>query len=214
MGRAARGRASGNGIVTRSDPIDVALFPLHTVLYPGGPLSLRIFEPRYLDMVSECLREERPFAVCLIESGEEAGAPATHHEIGTFARIVDWRRNDDGLLGLSAIGEQRCRVLDSRVAANKLVRGSVRAMPAEPSAPLPADCRYMSDLLRELLERAGPLYASLPSRYDDASWVGFRLAEILALPLARKQYFLEIEDPILRLRQLDEILRAMSESTA
>lgn len=198
--------------MTATGTLEVALFPLHTVLYPGGPLSLRIFEPRYLDMVSECLREARPFGVCLIESGQEAGTPATPHDVGTLARIVDWRRNDDGLLGLSALGERRFRVLETRVEENNLLRGRVHEMAQETSAALPEDYRYMGDLLRELIARAGPAYASHAAHYDDASWVGFRLAEILALPLARKQYFLEMEDPLFRLSQLDEILRAMSES--
>ena len=87
------------------------------MLFPGGPLALRIFEPRYLDMVSECLRNEHPFGVCLIQSGQEAGEAATPHLTGTFAGIVDWQRGDDGLLAISARGEQRFHVLDTRVEA-------------------------------------------------------------------------------------------------
>ena len=194
-----------------SESREVALFPLHTVLYPQGPLQLRIFEPRYLDMVSECLRNDSPFGVCLIRSGNEAGQPATPHGTGTLAVIADWRRNDDGLLGISAVGGHRFRLLDTRIERDGLLRGVIEELADEPRASLPEEFHYMRDILSEVFERTGDLYAG-PRHYEDASWVGYRLAEILSLPLTRKQYFLELEDPLLRLTQLDEILRAMSES--
>ena len=197
---------------TSGDTRDVPLFPLHTVLFPGGPLALRIFEPRYLDMVSACLRNDEPFGVCLIQSGHEAGPAASPHLTGTFARIVDWQRGEDGLLAISARGEQRFHVQETRIERDQLLRGTVDPLPAEPSMPLPDECRYMNDVLDQLFEHAGDAYRDLPKHPDDASWVGYRLAEVLSLPLVRRQYFLELEDPVLRLEQLDEILRAMSEA--
>jgi len=191
---------------------EVPLFPLHTVLFPDGPLALRIFEPRYLDMVSECLRNDQPFGVCLIQSGQEAGSAASPHLTGTFARIVDWQRGDDGLLSIAGRGEQRFHVQDMRVERDQLLRGTVQPLAPEPGAPLPAECRYMTDVLDQLFEHASDIYAKLPRHPDDASWVGYRLAEILSLPLVRRQYYLELEDPLLRLTQLDQVLRAMSET--
>ncbi len=193
---------------------EVPLFPLHAVLFPDGPLALRIFEPRYLDMVSECLRSEQPFGVCLIESGQEAGEAARPHLTGTFARIVDWRRGDDGLLSITARGEQRFHVQETRVARNQSLRGTVRALAPEPPAPPPAECHYMIGVLDQLIEHSSNVYADLPKRPDDASWLGYRLAEVLPLPLARRQYFLELEDPLLRLSQLDQVLHAMSEASS
>lgn len=194
-----------------ADTRQVPLFPLHTVLFPGGPLALRIFEPRYLDMVSECLRNDQAFGVCLIQSGHEAGTAASPHLTGTFARIVDWQPGDDGLLSIRARGEQRFHIQQTRVEPNQLLRGTVRPLAPEPPAPIPETCRYMTDVLDQLFAHAAEVYGDLPKHPEDASWVGYRLAEILSLPLARRQYFLELEDPILRLEQLDEILRAMSE---
>lgn len=192
-------------------PEEIALFPLHTVLFPGGYLALRIFEPRYVDMVSDCLRNDLPFGVCLIRSGHEAGAAAEPHGLGTLARIVDWRRGDDGLLGLSARGEQRFRILESRVEPDQLLRGRVQPLADEVSVAPPERCAYMASLLEQLLAQAGGLYPTESHRYEDASWVGFRLAEMLSLPLTRKQYLLELTDPLLRLERLDEVLRAMTE---
>lgn len=191
---------------------DVALFPLHTVLFPDGPLALRIFEPRYLDMVSECLRNDQPFGVCLIASGHEAGEAARPHLTGTFARIIDWQTGDDGLLSIRALGEQRFHVQDTRIERNQLLRGTVSALDPEPRAALPDAHRYMVDVIDRLFEHAGDLYRDVQKRSDDATWVGYRLAEVLSLPLVRRQYFLELEDPLLRLDQLDEIMRSMSES--
>jgi Lon protease-like protein len=190
---------------------EVPLFPLHTVLFPGGPLALRIFEPRYLDMVSECLRNDQAFGVCLIQSGNEAGTAASPHLTGTFARIVDWHSGDDGLLSITARGEERFHVRDTRIEPDQLLRGTVEVLAAEVAAPLPEACRYMNDVLDQLFEHASDVYGDLPKDPDNASWVGYRLAEVLSLPLVRRQYFLELEDPLLRLTQLDEILRAMSE---
>lgn len=197
---------------TAGEPREIPLFPLHTVLFPGGPLALRVFEPRYLDMVSECLRLDEPFGVCLIQSGQEAGAAASPHLTGTFARIVDWRQGDDGLLAITARGAQRFHVQETRIERDQLLRGTVHPLAAEPSVPLPEDCRYMNDVLDQLFEHAEDVYGDLPRHPEDASWVGYRLAEVLSLPLTRRQYFLEIEDPLLRLSQIDEILRTMSET--
>ena len=86
--------------------MEVPIFPLNTVLFPGGPLPLRIFEPRYIDMVSHCMKTESPFGVLLIREGSEAGQ-ATTFDIGTLARITDLYQGSDGLLGVTAIGEQR-----------------------------------------------------------------------------------------------------------
>ena len=92
------------------DQIQIPLFPLGTVLFPGGPLPLRIFEPRYLDMVSDCLRNDKAFGVCLIKDGREVGEPAQPFDVGTMAKIVDWDRTDDGLLAITALGTSRFRI--------------------------------------------------------------------------------------------------------
>ncbi len=191
---------------------EVPLFPLNTVLYPGGPLSLRVFEPRYLDMISERLRNDGPFGVCLISSGTEAGNAATPHSVGTLARITDWNRLDDGLLGITAVGEQRFRVLGSRVARDQLIIARVHTLSAEPFVSVPERFQMLSDLVRQICDQVASVYTDLPRHYADASWIGYRLSEVLPIPLSRKQQFLELEDAALRLEQLQEILEAMVEA--
>jgi Lon protease-like protein len=191
---------------------EIPLFPLNTVLFPGGPLSLRIFEPRYVDMVAERMRSEQPFGVCLIRDGEEAGVAARPYEVGTLARIIDFREFDDRILGINAVGEGRFRVISTRVQPDQLVTGRIEMLPKEPEATLTAEHAAIPQLVRSLIDRTGAVYEGLPKRYDDPAWLGYRLAEVLPIPLTRKQQLLELDNSLLRLDQLGDVLRAIAET--
>ena len=184
----------------------VPLFPLNTVLFPGGPLPLRIFEPRYLDMISDCLKNDTPFGVLLIREGGETG-PVTTHTVGTLARVTDWYQGSDGLLGITAIGEERFRLLSSERLASGLNVGDVETLPDEPSMPMPSEYREMSHILEDVLNDLGRLYESLDRRMDDAAWVTSRFVEILPIDLEEKQRCLEQNDPESRLKIVQELLR-------
>lgn len=186
----------------------VPLFPLRTVLYPGGPLPLRIFEPRYLDMISKCMRDDSPFGVLLIKSGTETG-PATTYDVGTLARITDWYQGSDGLLGITAVGEQRFRLLSSSRQADGLNVGDVEIIPAESVHTLPDEYRHLADILSGVLDDLGRLYESLEKKYDDAGWVGYRFAEILPISPEQKQSCLEADDPMRRLEMMRDVLDAV-----
>lgn len=185
------------------------LFPLSTVLYPDGRLALRIFEPRYLDMVSRCLREDGTFGICLIETGGEVGEPAQPHVIGTESRIIDWDRNDDGLLGLTVRGERRFRIASTRVQPDKLLVGEIDWLDDEPVA-LPGEYLSMAELLRQLLQQFDPDQAAAGERFSEAGWVGYRLAEHLPLTMAQRQQLLEHADPVGRLQILAALVRSVT----
>jgi len=185
--------------------MQVPLFPLNTVLFPGGPLPLRIFEPRYLSMISHCMRQESPFGVLLIRDGSEDG-PATTHNIGTLARITDWYQGSDGLLGITAIGEQRFRLISSTRQDDGLNIGDVEILDNEPNLPLPEEYQEMAAILAGVLDDLGRLYESLDRHFDDASWVTSRFVEILPIDLEEKQRCLEQSDPVERLRIVRELL--------
>jgi Lon protease-like protein len=187
--------------------VQVPLFPLNTVLFPGGPLPLRIFEPRYLAMVSGCVKNDSPFGVLLIRDGNETG-PATTHEIGTLARITDWYQGSDGLLGVTAVGTHRFRVVSSHREANGLNVGTIELLPDEPAVPLPDQYRAMPEILGDVLDDLGRLYESVERRMDDASWVTSRFVEILPIDLEQKQRCLESNDPVERLRIVQELIEA------
>lgn len=186
---------------------ELPLFPLNAVLFPGSTLGLRIFEARYLDMVRECARAGRAFGVCLIMQGQEAGDPALPAAVGTLAHIVDFDTLPDGLLGISVIGGGRFRVQKSRIRGNGLVIGEVREWPEEPIVPVPVEFSLLPAILERLAEQAGLSWRNGPrERYDDASWVGFRLAELLPLGDAERQHLLEITDPLDRLTALRDAM--------
>jgi len=191
--------------------VRVPLFPLNTVLFPGGPLPLRIFEPRYLDMVSDCVGNDSPFGVLLIREGRETGR-ATTHDIGTLARIADWYQGSDGLLGVTAVGEQRFRLVSSECLANGLNIGQVEILPDEPSLPLPAEYRQLSDILSDVLDDLGRLYEAVEWRLDDATWVTSRFVEILPLELEQKQHCLEIGDARERLEIVSRLLGSVRQA--
>jgi uncharacterized protein len=178
------------------------LFPLHTVLFPGGPLSLRIFEPRYVDMVGRCMREGAPFGVVLIGEGGEVGPVQQMAQIGTRARIVDFASLPDGLLGLSCLGERRFRVLSRWTQRDGLHMAQVELLPEEPSQGLPEEHRVLEQALRRVFQEAPELYAAVTPRWDDASWVSYRLAEVVPLPGPVRLELLALTDPLARLTRI------------
>jgi Lon protease-like protein len=187
----------------------LALFPLNTVLFPGGELRLRIFEPRYLTLVRDCTRDDQPFGVCRILQGSEAGAQAAPAAYGTAARIVDFNLDDGGLLGIVARGERCFQVEQPRLRDDGLLVAAVRWI--EPrQEPLRPEHALLASLLERMLERAGGVHAKAgPLQYDDAEWVGFRLGELLPLDDDERQRLLQLDSPHQRLQRLLELLPSL-----
>lgn len=192
---------------------DVPLFPLRTVLFPGGQLALRIFEPRYLDMVRECARQDSGFGICLILQGRETGAPAVPAAVGTIARITDFHTGGDGLLAIVAEGGARFRVARSRARSDGLLRGTAVLWPPEPQQEVPVEFALLQSIAERLVETMAPHFRHAPrSMYDDAGWVGFRLAELLPLDVEEQQRMLELTDPLQRLAELRDALPRFQKS--
>ncbi len=181
---------------------EIPLFPLSTVLFPGGLLPLRIFETRYVDLVSRCLRENSGFGVVLIEAGQESGESARVFDVGCYAKIVDFSRQEDGLLGIVAEGSHRFRVTATRVQEDGLNLGEVDWLPDASGAELPAEYQPLAAAVDTALDQAGSPYASMKRNLQDANWVSARLAELLPIPNVHKQRCLELGDPLERLDYL------------
>lgn len=182
---------------------ELLLFPLRTVLFPGGSLGLRVFEARYLDLVSECSRGGRGFGVCLLLKGQEAGAPAAPAAHGTEAVIEDFGTGDDGVLTLRVRGARRFRVERTRVRGNGVVAGDVEWLPPDSDDELRPEHGLLATLLVKLLEQVGGEHADAPAAcLDDASWVGWRLAELLPISDPQRLALLAQPDPHARLDQL------------
>ncbi len=186
------------------------LFPLNTVLVPGASLGLRIFETRYLDLVRDCARSGTGFGVCLILDGGEAGQPTTPAMIGTEARIEDFGATPEGLLTISARGGRRFRLRETQVRGNGLRVGGVEWCEPDPDDELRPEHALLGTLLQQIIEQVGGEYAKAPpSRFDDAAWVSWRLAELLPLNDVQRLWMLDENDPHAR---LDRVLTWMPEA--
>lgn len=192
--------------------MEIPLFLLNTVLHSGGRLALRVFEPRYMDMVKDCLRANAPFGVCLIKAGGEVASPeagaAEPHAVGTLATIADWDMPQLGILNITAHGGQRFRIREHRTLDNQLVRATVELLPDPPVKPVPGDYARLVPMLRALLESLEDKPPE-PYHFFDAAWVADRWAEMLPLPMARRQEILELDDGVAR---LDAIYRFLEEN--
>lgn len=190
--------------------MNIPLFPLQTVLFPGGPLSLRIFERRYLDMISECLRSNQLFGIVLnnqLPNSDEKN----FCKMGTLAQIVDWDQGTDGVLGLKVIGNDRFLLTNYDQDENGLNIGEVKVIESEKKLLLPEEYLTLSSILKSILDEFSELYTSVKKDFNDASRVGYRLAEILPIELSQKQIYLEIEEPFDRLELLNTFMKANQE---
>ena len=168
-------------------------------------MPLRIFESRYIDMIGHCMKHDSPFGVLLIREGQEDGA-ATTHDVGTLATITDWYQGSDGLLGVTAAGGDRFRLLASRRQSDGLNIGTVEVLAPEPDMALPDEYASLKKILESVLDDLGRLYETLERHLDDAVWVTYRLIEILPIDLEEKQRFLESNDTLERLKLIDQLM--------
>jgi hypothetical protein len=188
-----------------TEPVqEIHIFPLNTVLFPGGTLPLKVFEQRYIEMTKACLRDHRPFGVCLIREGREVGTAAVPEPVGCLAVIEQWDMPQLGVFQIVARGGDRFRIRDMRVAPNHLISAVVELIPSESGAgavdPL---CRQV---LAAIIEKVGAERFPAPLELDDPAWVGYRLAELLPLDARVKQGLLEAEGAGARLERLRELL--------
>jgi hypothetical protein len=187
----------------RSMPI----FPLGTVLLPGALLPLRIFEVRYMDMARACLRDSTPFGICLIREGEEVGAPAVPEAVGCEAHIAGCDMEELGILKVRAKGVGRFRIVASEVSRQGLIVGEVEDIEADAPQPDAPGLAESAEFLRKAIAGIGEERFAQPFAFEDASWVGFRLAEILPLRMDVKQKLLELTDAGMRLAVLHKFLK-------
>ena len=187
--------------------MQLPLFPLNTVIFPGGVLPLRIFETRYLTMVKECVRQQSDFVVCLIKDGSEVGDAAKHRNVGTTCRIIDWQTLPDGLLGITAQGQSRVEITHTHVQDDQLIVGDIEYLAEGRDQVLPAGFKEWAQLICVIIEQLGQPFNAQRRALDSAFWVGARLTEYLPFELAQKQRILELDHPLTRLQYLQDVLK-------
>lgn len=187
------------------ETLHIPLFPLNAVLFPDSRLPLKIFEQRYLDMAARCMKEDKPFGICLIANGNETGAVAQPHTIGTLARISQWDMAQLGVLLITAEGSRRFRIVATTVREN-LLEAEVETLANNNPTPFPVERQRLLPFLRKVVNDLGPERIAQPHRFDEAEWVGFRITEILPVQNLAKQKLLELDDPLARLEILEKFL--------
>jgi hypothetical protein len=190
------------------ESLRVPIFPLNTVLFPGGLLPLRVFETRYMDMTRECLKRNEAFGVCLIQQGAEVGAPAVPEGIGCLAKIQECDMQQQGILNLKTRGGQRFRILERETSTQGLISAGVELMEPDASVAVPEQFSACVRLLQMVVADQGKAVFAEPHAFDDAAWVGYRLTEILPVPLVAKQKLLELTDSLSRLSILQRFLES------
>ena len=190
------------------------LFPLQTVLFPGGLLPLRVFEARYLDLVSRCLRSGSPFGVVCIRQGSEVrGASATptrFEDTAVLARLQDVDAEQPGILKVRCLGGERVRLGPAQQQDDGLWVADAEGLAGDDPAAVPAElagsARALGQAIASLAEQDQHPFLP-PHRLDDAGWVANRWCELLPIPLAAKQRLMVLDEPVLRLKIVDEYLR-------
>ncbi len=169
---------------------EIPLFPLKTVLLPGNTLALKIFEPRYLDMIATCLRANSLFGIVLIHRGEETGIDSDIYSIGTTASICDWENRADGLLGITALGVERFEIMSTRTQPDGLTIAEIEVLDDTDDREIPEQFYYMVELLDHISAQAGK------PRDENQSFaqILYQLIYLLPLETTLKQRLLEIPD--------------------
>jgi uncharacterized protein len=190
---------------TEPEIFELPIFPLGSVLFPGGTLALKIFEQRYMDMAKDCLKRAKPFGISLIREGEEVGSPAAPHPVGTLARIDDWDMPNLGVLQVKVIGSTRFRIISSTVMPSGLIMGTVSTIDAD-SPTISAELTACAEFLKKILTQINMIEGVAESQFSDASWVSFRITELLPFGGSVKQKMLELTDAKMRLEILHRFL--------
>lgn len=167
--------------------MELALFPLKTVLLPGNSLSLKIFEPRYTDMIADCMRDQKPFGIVLIHQGEETDSEVEIHTTGTTAMVSDWQNRDDGLLGITIDGGQRFQVLSTHTQSSGLLIANIEYLDEEEELEIPDQFNYMQELLMHISNQK----QGQPPPGEFCSIV-YQLIYMLPLDYTLKQQLLEV----------------------
>lgn len=197
-----------------SEPFDLPLFPLQSVLFPGGLLGLKVFEARYLDLMADCLRERRPFGVvALMQGGEVRGAgkaPVVFERVGCQAELIEADSAQTGILHVRCRGTHRFATESTQQQDDGLWTARVTALPDDevvlPTEALIGSAKGLANAIAALKAQGTQPFLE-PYQFDSAGWLANRWCEILPISLAAKQKLMELEDPLVRLQLVDEFLR-------
>ncbi|NKB33614.1 MAG: peptidase S16 [Pseudomonadales bacterium] len=203
-----------------SEVKQIPLFPLRMVLFPGGRMDLQIFERRYVDLVSDCMKSESGFGICLLKSGEEViqdGTQQTIHRTGTYANIIDWDQLENGLLGITVEGSTKFKIVDCWQADSGVLQAEVEFSRTESvgfeTIPLDDEFSGLSDLLQNLENHPLVEQKNLAINYNNLWDLGWRLSELIPIEVEQRQQLLELDDPWERIESIEELVSDLANNT-
>tara|TARA_B100001564_G_scaffold355256_1_gene367250 strand:+ start:149 stop:751 length:603 start_codon:yes stop_codon:yes gene_type:complete len=184
----------------------IPLFPLKSIVLPGGIFPLRIFERRYINMVKECIKNDNGFCIVLTRNNSNKKYIDDVYNYGCFVKITDWDQLEDGLLGITVSGQSKIHVIDCGLNENDLLCGTIEDMPDEKEYMIPQKYLILSKFYKRIYPGIKNFISYQRERYSDATWIGFRLTECLPLDSSTKNKLIATNDAIERLEKLYEIV--------
>ncbi len=201
--------------------MNLSIFPLKNCLFPGGVLSLMIFEIRYLKMIKKVNDEKSCFGIVLLKSGSETdkpGATEQFYDVGTRAKIIQLEVLQPTLFSIKVKGEGRFKIESANKGKYSLWNAVVSEIQDDDIVQLPKEVERLSHKLKEVLhlnknksQLSRAEISSINQRFEDSGWVANRWAELLPIDILQKQNLLEERDPMLRLRKIDHIIQGMND---
>ena len=188
---------------------NIPIFPLKSIVLPGGLFPLRIFERRYIDMITECMKEEEGFCIALTKTEEPNLYVTDIYEYGSFVKITDWSQLNDGLLGITVEGKNIVKILKSNLNDSGLLNGTIEYLESEKEYMIPQKYLILSKFYRKIYPGIKNFIDFKEEKYADASWIGFRLTECLPLDLSTKVSLMSIDNAIDRLEMINTIIHKL-----
>lgn len=185
--------------------MQIPLFPLSSIVLPQGLMPLRLFERRYIDMVKECFRHNSGFGICLIQNGREAGEPSEPYPLGTTVSIIDFDQGADGLLHITAKGDEEFKILTYSANESGLLIAEVELLPAKPKTAMKPEYEILAQKLELILSYLETDIRFEEKQLDDADWVCHRLLEVLPLAADAKFELLQMSTNQERLQALSAL---------
>jgi|TARA_B100001094_G_scaffold3424_1_gene3075 uncharacterized protein len=185
----------------------IPLFPLQSIVLPGGLFPLRIFERRYLDMVRDCIKNNTDFCIVLIRNNSKEEYITDVYNYGCLVKITDWNQLDDGLLGITVEGINKVKILDRGLEKTNLLTGTIEDIEIEKEYMIPQKHLLLSRFYKKIYPGIKHVISFKKERYADASWVGFRLIECLPLDSSTKNKLIAMDHAIERLNILHKIIQ-------
>ena len=187
----------------------IPLFPLKSIVLPGGIFPLRIFERRYIDMIKNCIKDEIGFCITLTRSEPRDSYITDIYNYGCYVKIIDWNQLEDGLLGITVEGINKVHVLECDLNKNNLLIGSIEKIDLEKEYMMPQKYLLLSKFYRKIYPNIKNFISFKKERYADATWIGFRLIECLPLDSSTKNKLIALDNAIERLDKLYEIVNRL-----